>query len=318
MRFSTAFSCAILVYMISAATIELPSLYSCEPATVRVLAQGNYTIEGRDQDSHKLVFRAHVRKGVSAVTWDSVDLVANTTAVMTVTDQIGSSPTQTALVTASATVMANPSGNTTCLLATEYDRKHKDEHQSQKNMVPTIIGIVLGVILLLVLLLVGGMFYRRRKETLQKIDEDSVDLNHGYSQNAGDVPAGGDYMARLVPGLKLQEARPLPRDPVLESEQANYASTRRGTHHYKGGTSVDVTASNAANFDLPTYGQSQHFSKTAGSSQINSSYYRRDIPFASQSELEYAQMQQQQQQRLYQQRDWQHSQTSFLTKQSSR
>ncbi len=208
----------------AAALINVPALYSCEPADIRVLAKGNYTIEGRDSDSHKLVFRARVDKGVNLVTWDSVDLIANATAIITVTDQ--TTPKQTALVTASAIVQPNPSGNTTCLR--QDDKSHATA--KQKNMVATIIGIVLAAFVALVLLLVGGMMYRRKKEKAQKFENESLDLNHGMPQ-AG-VPAGGSYMARLVPGLKLQEARPLPRDPVLESEQANYASTRRGTQYY--------------------------------------------------------------------------------------
>ncbi|SPO32164.1 uncharacterized protein UTRI_02721 [Ustilago trichophora] len=349
---------ALLATLASAAMINIPPLYSCEPASIRVLAKGNYTIEGRDLDTHKLVFRAHVNKGVSSVNWDAVDLAPDATAVVTVTDQIGPNPTQTALVTAQALIQPNPTGNTTCLAKSERDRKGGGATKSQKNMVPTIIGICLGAFLLLVILLVGGMMYRRKKEKVQKVDEDSVDLNHSYATQ-GNVPAGGSYMARLVPGLVLQDARPLPRDPVLESEQANYASTRRGTHYYKNGTGPDVNAPGTG-FELPSYGQSQRFSKTGlpqtSNNNKNDGFYRRDgppaadqsnpyaaphqqtgyqnypqqqhqqpmtrdaNPFASQADLSYTQSppsHPQHQHQVYGQKDWDHSQTSFLTKKSS-
>ncbi|SPO25170.1 uncharacterized protein UTRI_02721_B [Ustilago trichophora] len=363
----------LLATLASAAMINIPPLFSCEPASIRVLAKGNYTIEGRDLDTHELVFRAHVNKGVSSVNWDAVDLAPNATAVVTVTDQIGPSPTQTARVTAQALIQPNPTGDTTCLAKSdrksERDRKGGGATKSQKNMVPTIIGICLGAFLLLVILLVAGMMYRRKKEKVQKVDEDSVDLNHSYTTQ-GKVPAGSSYMARLVPGLVMQDARPLPRDPVLESEQANYASTRRGTHYYKNGTAPDVNDPETG-FELPSYGQSQRFSK-AGLPQTNDNnnnnnnitanngFYRREgapradqsnpyasphhqtgyqnyplhqqqnqqttardaNPFASQADLSYTQSpptqpQHQHQQQFYGQKDWGHSQTSFLNKKSS-
>lgn len=362
---------ALLATLASAAMINIPPLFSCEPASIRVLAKGNYTIEGRDFDTHKLVFRARVNKGVSSVNWDAVDLAPNATAVVTVTDQIGPSPTETTLVTAQALIQPNPTGNTTCLVKSERDRKRGGATKSQKNMVPTIIGICLGAFLLLVILLVAGMMYRRKREKAQKVDEDSVDLNHSYATQ-GQVPAGGSYMARLVPGLVLRDARPLPRDPVLESEQANYASTRRGTHYYKNGTAPDVNAPGTG-FELPSYGQSQRFSK-AGLPQTNDNninnnnniitanngFYPREgpptadqsnpyaspphqtgyqnypqhqqqhqqpttrdaNPFTSQADLSYTQSpptqpQHQHQHQVYGQKDWNHSQTSFLAKKSS-
>ncbi len=289
----------------AAALINVPALYSCEPADIRVLAKGNYTIEGRDSDSHKLVFRARVDKGVNLVTWDSVDLVANATAIITVTDQ--TSPKQTALVTASAIVQANPMGNTTCLREEENSRATA----KQKNMVATIIGIVLAAFVALVLLLVGGMMYRRKKEKAQKFENESLDLNHGMP-HAG-VPAGGSYMARLVPGLKLQEARPLPRDPVLESEQANYASTRRGTQYYKhtpdlGGANANPNAMHA------TTGYYRE-----GSPAPQYPQYGHPNPFASQQDLHYPTSPQHQQHHLmYQNKDYDQSQTSFLSKKSSK
>ncbi|KAI3484308.1 hypothetical protein L1887_52621 [Cichorium endivia] len=96
----------------AAALINVPALYSCEPADIACLPRATTPSKGRDSDSHKLVFRARVDKGVNLVTWDSVDLIANATAIITVTDQ--TTPKQTALVTASAIVQPNPSGNTTC------------------------------------------------------------------------------------------------------------------------------------------------------------------------------------------------------------
>ncbi|CBQ70971.1 conserved hypothetical protein [Sporisorium reilianum SRZ2] len=307
-----------------AAFINLPTLYSCEPAAIRVLAKGNYTLEGRDLDTRKLHFRLRVQKGVSSVTWDAVDLPANATAIITVTDQIAAS--QTSAGSVQALVQPNPSGNTTCLA----DKKDKDRATAkQKNMVPTIIGIVLGAFFVLVLLLVAGMMYRRKKEKSQKIEEDSVDLSHSYSQ------AGGSYMARLVPGLKMNEARPLPRDPKLESEQADYASTRRGTHYYKSSAAAALDApTNAAGYELPNYNQSQRLSRiTSHHSSIAQPPFQvyRDQqqqqwqqhpsqppaanPFASQNDLPGCYQLPNQ---MYQQNTWQHSQTSFLDKKSSR
>lgn len=315
-----------------AAFINLPTLYSCEPASIRVLAQGNYTLEGREIDSHKLYFRLRVQKGVTSVTWDAVDMPANATALVTVTDQI--SLTQTAVGSVQALVQPNPSGNTTCLADAKKDKDHRTG--KQKNMVPTIIGIVLGAFFVLVLLLVAGMMYRRKKEKSQKIEEDSVDLNHNnnyYTQ------AGGSYMARLVPGLKLHEARPLPRDPKLESEQANYASTRRGTQYYNKNSAAgafDPAAANAGagGYELPNYNQSQRLSRLASNpnqqpysmyapQQPQQQQWRQPSPeaaaganpFASQNDLPNCYQLPNQ---MYQQNSWQHSQTSFLNKENSR
>ncbi|GAC98828.1 hypothetical protein PHSY_006423 [Pseudozyma hubeiensis SY62] len=229
---SIALAAVALASFSHAASIKLPTLYSCEPAAIRVSAQGNYTIEGRDGTSNKLVFRAHVKQGVTSVNWDAVDLAANATALIAVTDQISASQTSNDAV--QALVLANPAGNTTCLVK---DTDHRSTSK-QKSMVATIIGIALGAFFLLVILLIAGMMYRRKRERLEKVEEDSLDLNHSYTH--GTIPAGGSYMARLVPGLKLQEARPLPRDPVLESEQATYSSTRRGTQYYKNDSSFDM------------------------------------------------------------------------------
>ncbi len=208
-------------------------------------------------------------------------------------------------------------------------------------MVPTIIGIALGAFFLLIVLLVGGVMWRRKKEKMQKVENDSVDLNHSY---AGNVPAGGSYMARLVPGLKLQEARPLPRDPVLESEQANYSNTRRGTmNYYKNGTDYNNAAatggfytreglpSNAvAGGDRSYTPPQQHQQQVGGgyypnlhqqqqqqqwgTSPHQSPYYAvappaagGADPFASQADH----------QPMYQQDKWDQSQTSFLSKKSS-
>ncbi|KAJ9478661.1 hypothetical protein PHBOTO_002177 [Pseudozyma hubeiensis] len=270
-----------------AASITLPTLYSCEPATIRVSAQGNYTIEGRNGASRKLVFRAHVNQGVTSVNWDAVDLAANATALITVTDQISASQTSDDAV--QALVLANPAGNTTCLVK---DKDHRSTPK-QKSMVATIIGIALGAFFALVILLIAGMMYRRKRERLEKVEEDSLDLDHSYTQ--GSVPAGGSYMARLVPGLKLQEARPLPRDPVLESEQANYSSTRRGTQYYKNDTSLD----------MPYRHQWQPPSQ---------SYRQSSNPFSEQQAS--TTQQQQQHELLYQQQE--KSQSSFLSHNNSK
>lgn len=285
---SIALAAVALASFSHAASITLPTLYSCEPATIRVSAQGNYTIEGRNGASRKLVFRAHVNQGVTSVNWDYVDLAANDTALITVTDQISASQTSDDAV--QALVQANPMGNTTCLVKD----KDKDHHSTpkQKSMVATIIGIALGAFFALVILLIAGMMYRRKREKLEKVEEDSVDLDHSYTQ--GSVPAGGSYMARLVPGLKLQEARPLPRDPVLESEQANYSSTRRGTQYYKNDTS----------FDMPYRHQWQPPSQP---------YRQSSNPF---SEQQASTTQQQQHELLYQQQE--KSQSSFLSHNNSK
>lgn len=368
MRLSVSITClAFSATLASAAMFKLPILYSCEPAIIPVLAKGNYTIESRDSNSNELVFRAHVKKKVNSVTWDSVELPADASVIVTVIDQLSIAGNQTAIATASATVQPNPTGNTTCLLQAQRERKDNDKGgatKAQKNMVPTIVGIVLGAFFLLVVLLVGAMMYRRKKEKAQKVEDDSLDLNHGYG-GQGNVPAGGSYMARLVPGLVMQDARPLPRDPVLESEQANYSSTRRGTHYYKNETGPDVT--NGSSFELPNYGQSQRFSKAGASQQQQSNnnnnvngFCRRDgmpadqsaspyaahqsnaqqrqqqyqyqqqagyqpygqqhnananaNPFASQKDLSYEQPNPHQ---VYEQKEWGHSQASFLTKKSS-
>ncbi|CDS00419.1 uncharacterized protein SPSC_01655 [Sporisorium scitamineum] len=320
---SIALIAVVLAAFSHAAIINLPTLYSCEPASIHVLAKGNYTLEGRNLETHKLHFRLRVQKGVTSVTWDSVDLAANTTALITVTEQI--SATQTSVGSVQALVQPNPSGSTTCLA----DKKDKDRASSkQKNMVPTIIGIVLGAFFLLVLFLVAGMMYRRKKEKTQKIEEDSVDLSHSYTQ------AGESYMARLVPGLKLNEARPLPRDPKLESEQANYASTRRGTQYYKTTTAAaaaldanntSTTNANAGGYELPNYSQSQRVSRLASDPQQPYSPYGQQQwqqppsqpanPFASQNDLPSCYQLPNQ---MYQQNNWQHSQTSFLDKKTSR
>lgn len=298
---------AALTTVSRAALINLPTLYSCEPASIHILAKGNYTIEGRDGNSHKLVFRARIKKGVLAVTWDTVDLPANATALITVIDQI--SPTDTSNNSVQGSIFANPAGNTTCLAKA---RDHRSSAK-QKTMVPTIIGIALGAFMVLVLLLIGGMLYRRRKEKSEKIEQDSVDLNHSYTQ--GSIPAGGSYMARLVPGLKLQEARPLPRDPVLESEHANYASTRRGTYYYKNGAAPDILAyaPSGSSFELPKYNhkntQAYHHQSTPSSTGAD--------PFSSQVDLGTEPFHHHQQRPLYQHKDWDESQTSFLSKKPS-
>lgn len=221
------------------ATVSLPNLYSCTPAEIRVHTTGNYTIEGHDSASKQLVFRAHVNAGVKRVTWDAVDLPANATALVTVTDQTGPSPTQTSVVTATALVAPNPVGNYTCLAALKDNDSDGGKKHGQKTLVPTIVGVVAGAFVLLVLLLVGGALWRRKKERAQKIENESVDLSHSYSTQ-GKVPAGTSYMARLVPGLNIQEARPLPRDRHLESEQEQYASTRRGTQYYHNTPAYDL------------------------------------------------------------------------------
>lgn len=280
--------------LVSGALLNLPTLTTCEPADIRVLAKGNYTVEARDSVSHRLYFRKRIRKGVSLVTWSAVDLPLNSTAIVTVTDQIGSAATATSVVTDTAQVLPNPTGDVSCLKEADRhpsnngtgnitslnnpnsnssnstdanidsenaDRNHDDRHRKQKSMIPTIIGIVVGAFLLLIVLLVGGMIWRRQKEKGEKIESDSVDL-HDAPQGA--VPAGGSYMARLVPGLKLTEARPLPRDPVLEGEQEAYANTRRGTMYYKtnpnnpGGVAVDgLPGSPGSQYSTVTQGQQQ-------------------------------------------------------------
>ncbi|TKY87737.1 hypothetical protein EX895_003318 [Sporisorium graminicola] len=338
MRFASSLALSTLAFaaLSHAAFINLPPLYSCEPATIQVLAKGNYTLEGRELDSHKVYFHLRVQKGVSSVTWDAVDLAADATALISVTDQISAS--QTAVGSVQAVIQPNPSGNTTCLASDKKGKNHTSA--KQKNMVPTIIGIVLGAFFLLVLLLVAGMMYRRKKEKSQKIEEDSVDLSHNYTQ------AGGSYMARLVPGLKPEEARPLPRDHKLESEQANYASTRRGTQYYRNGAgAADLDNSNAAapasggagiaGYELPNYNQSQRHSRLASNphqqpysvyapnqQQEQQQRWQQPAPvpaaadpFASQNDLPGCYQLPHQ---MYRQNSWQHSQTSFLDKQNSR
>lgn len=177
--------------------------------------------------------------------------------------------------------------------------------------------------------------YRRKKEKTHKVEDDSLDLNHGYAGR--NVPAGGSYMAKLVPGLKLQDAKPLQRDYRLEREQHDYASTRRGTRYYNGNT-PDVGGKGEAGFELPSYGKGGRVS----------SFYRRDglpvdqtspkngpcqvynsstpqqqggaaarDPFASQPELLYQQDQHTADGVYGQNNGWDHSQSSFLTKKSS-
>lgn len=342
---------------VMSAQITLPTLYSCEPADIRVLAQGNFTIEGRDMDTHKLVFRAHAPQSVTSVTWSAVDLPPNATAVITVFDEADSFDTQDTFANASALVQPNPSGNTTCLhlFDKNNDPGHGGSKAKQKNMVPTIVGVVLGAFFLLVLLLVGGMMYKRKKEKVQSLDYDGVDITQNLP--IGNAPAGGNYMSRLVPGLKLQEAKPLPRDPVLESEQANYTSTRRGTYYNKKGTDPEVAANSAEVFELPSYGNGSQQQRRSKMGVVQHGFHRKEEhiptqgvyqtysqrqqqlqrqqqpgsneqygagtlvdPFASQSELDRPLNQHlQQQQHVYASNDWDHhSQTSFLTKKSSR
>ncbi len=74
---AAAVAAASSLTLVSSTTVTLPNLYACTPADIRVKATGNYTIEGRDNGSHKLVFRAHVNKGVKSVTWSAVELPAN-------------------------------------------------------------------------------------------------------------------------------------------------------------------------------------------------------------------------------------------------
>ena len=331
-RSTALLTLASLAALSHAALFNLPTLYSCEPASIRVLAQGNYTLEGRDLDSHKLFFRVHVDKGVRSVTWDPVDLPANSTAVFTVTDQTSAS--QTSVGSVQGLVYPNPTGDTACL----DTRKDKGRASSkQKNMVPTIVGIVLGAFFVLVLLLVAGMMYRRRKEKTQKVEEDSVDLNHGYT---GKTPAGGSYMAKLVPGLKLQDARPLPRDARLESELANYSSTRRGTHYYNSPPAPPTTSADAG-YELPNYHQSQRLSRAQQHYPYPQQQWYPQHPQPQQQQQQQQSLQAQQPspspsaaanpfssspnlprcydlpQDLYTQPDYQRSQTSFLSKKAS-
>ncbi|KAJ1028174.1 hypothetical protein NDA13_003620 [Ustilago tritici] len=210
--------------LVHGANLTLPTLTSCEPAEILISATGNYTIQGRDVATHKLVFHAHIDQGVDHVTWNPVDLPPNSIALISILDQ--TSPFTTSLTSSQAAIFPNPLGNTSCL-ARDKDRHRPTE--AQKTMVATIIGIVLGAFFLLILLLLAGMMYRRKKERAVKEQDDCLDHSCAGEQ----VIAGGSYMQRLVPGLSLQDAKPLPRDRGTEREQLDWASTRRANRHCK-------------------------------------------------------------------------------------
>ncbi|EST05775.1 hypothetical protein PSEUBRA_004798 [Kalmanozyma brasiliensis GHG001] len=262
-----------------AATLTLPTLYTCSPANITVAARGNWTLEGRDSSTNKLVLRRRMDRGDTSVLWDAVDLPSNSTALFVLTDQIRSNITS--LATAQGLILASPTGNTTCLSTS----KKSSNRGKGKNTVPEIIGIVLGVFLLLVILLVGGMMYRRKKERRQRVEEDDI------SDNYGAKAPGSGYMARLVPGLKM-ESRPLPRDPVLEDEQKAYASTRRGTQYYNNhpGYGHGVSQDGAwRREEQQGWDQQQYLQRQPSTTD----------PFASQTHI-------QPYQSSYAQRDWNH------------
>lgn len=247
------------------ATITVPPLYQCEPAVLTVATQGNFTFEARDNATRKILFREKLDAGTTQITWSAVNLTADATAWFQVIDQVGTRRSQTTTDNVTAVVLNSPTGNTSCLKESDKDSSTTNK---QSSKVPTIVGICLGVFFLLIILLVGLMVYRRKKERRQRIDNDSVDESHrgGYTQ------PGGGYMAKLVPGLNLQAARPLPRDIELEGEQAKYADERRMTRHYSRPNEAEVRTAKVPN--LPTYGQSQRLSKMPTRQQPrNTSHY---------------------------------------------
>lgn len=256
---------------VGAATITVPPLYQCEPVNLTIAAEGNFTIEARDNATHKILFREKVDAGVTQVTW-TVNLTAADTAWFEVIDQVGTRRSQTTVDNATAVVLDSPTGNTSCL---SKNAKAKATTK-QKSMVATIIGVCLGVFLLLIIGLVGLMVYRRKKERRQRMDNDSVDDSH-----RGDyVQPGGGYMAKLVPGLNFHAARPLPRDIELETEQAKYADERRMTRHYTRPTEVSEarTTRETRETRLPTYGQSQRLSRMQQQQRGVTSYNGRQNP----------------------------------------
>ncbi|SOV09065.1 uncharacterized protein UDID_03695 [Ustilago sp. UG-2017a] len=267
--------------LVHGANLTLPTLTSCEPAEILISATGNYTIQGREVATHKLVFHAHIDQGVDHVTWNPVDLPPNSIALISILDQ--TSPFTTSLTSSQAAILPNPLGNTSCLA------RNKDRHRStgaQKTMVATIIGIVLGAFFLLVLLLVAGMMYRRKKERAVKEQDDCVDHSCAREQ----VIAGGSYMQRLVPGLSLQDAKPLPRDRSTEREQLDWASTRRANRHCKENAGG---GRGRGGFELPNYNPTPG---TGGNADGARGGARTRDPFASHPDSPYNHTQQQQQQ----------------------
>ncbi|CCF51696.1 hypothetical protein NDA11_001067 [Ustilago hordei] len=271
--------------LVHGANVTLPSLTSCEPAEILISATGNYTIQGRDIATHKLVFHEHIDQGVDHVTWNPVDLPPNSIALISILDQ--TSPSTTSLTSSQAAILPNALGNTSCLAR---DKGRRKTTGAQKTMVATIIGIVLGAFFLLVLLLVIGMMYRRKKEKEVKEQDDCVDHSCAGEQ----VIAGGSYMQRLVPGLSLQDAKPLPRDRSTEREQLDWASTRRANRHCKENTGGGAGGAGGAGggFELPNYNPTP---ATRGNADSAREAKTKD-PFASQPNSPYNPTQQQQQQ----------------------
>ncbi|PWZ01637.1 hypothetical protein BCV70DRAFT_140988, partial [Testicularia cyperi] len=243
---------------VGAVTFQSPTLYQCEPAVFNVSATGNFTIEGRDAATRKLVFRSREDENVTQVTWSAVDLAAGSSAIIEVTDQIGKRRSQTESINATSIILDSPTGNKTCL------ETHKKSSSASKtrSAIPAIVGASLGGFVFLMILLVGFMMYRRRKERgLEKFDNNET--NDWHSNGQAPQPGQG-YMAKLVPGLNLGEARPLPRDPVLESQQAEYALSVRNSRHFtrpKHHPRVNSRGDHDIDNQLPSYNQSQRQSR---------------------------------------------------------
>ncbi|KAN0060109.1 hypothetical protein ACQY0O_008083 [Thecaphora frezii] len=193
-----------------------------------------------------------------AVTREAVELPENGIAVFLVTDFFGSSPFDIAQHYATAVVGPSPTNNTACL-PPRYTKHLTDDLPSShaKSIeVPVIAGVLVGFLCLLLGLVMLVMVRRRRERLLaEKCQNEAGDLQDESRHLVPPdyTPAGGGYMAKLVPGLQINS--PQPAAP-LPSPSTRRPGRSRGFRTWRRSTSGDDMDG-----ELPTYGESQKQSR---------------------------------------------------------
>ncbi|EPQ29993.1 uncharacterized protein PFL1_02666 [Pseudozyma flocculosa PF-1] len=258
-RLSLAALLAATFGCVGAVNLTIPALAQCEPATFQIEAKGNVTIGAKDASRMSNVMRAFVPvMGTVSWTWDIVELPENETAIFIVTDFFGSSPFDIAQHFATAVVGASPTNNSACLpMRFKHTPQDLPRRHQRSIEVPVIVGVLIGFVGLLVGLVVLVMLRRRRE---RRMAEKNPDANGDPQDEARRLvppdytPAGGGYMAKLVPGLQMAAPPPPPAAPSTAGSRTR-SGRRRNFRTWRRTDEDDLDG------DLPSYGESQNHSR---------------------------------------------------------